>query len=184
MRLAFVVGLSLATFAFGSASGQEPAAGAPAEAQPKQAPSKSEGPKLNSGEPYEGVAPGGANLPPRAPKLPLHHGPQRLTWTGFQVRDGVPTVFLEVTGAPDYRVEAEKGAVIITLKNTVVPLRNNRRPLRVGAFNTPVESVETKVHGKDTRITIHTNDAGPPEHHERIEPAAGGFQMLLVALPK
>src|SRR6185503_1538148 len=139
----------------------------PAPDEPALKPAET-GMKVNPNNEYEGVAPGGSKLPPRAPKLPVRHGPKRLTWTGFQVRDGVPTVFLELTGAPDYRVATEKGAVVLTLKNTVVPLRNNRRPLRVSAFDTTVTDVETKVHGRDTRITIHTR-ADAPEHHERLE---------------
>lgn len=138
--------------------------------------------QLNPDGGYEGVAPGATHLPPRAPRLPLRRGPQRLTWTGFQVRNGVPTIFLELTGAPDYRVDERPGALVITLKNTIVPLRNNRRPLRVAAFGTPVTDVETRVHGRTTTITIHTKDAGPPHHRERVEPAAGGFQLLLVEL--
>ena len=80
---------------------------------------------------YKGVAPGAQALPPHPPKLPLKKGPQRMTWSGFQVKDGVPTVFLELTSAPEYHVEDAPGEVVVTLKNTVVPLRNNRRALDV-----------------------------------------------------
>lgn len=133
---------------------------------------------------YKGVAPGAHALPPRAPHLPLRHGPQRMTWSGFQVRDGVPTVFVETTALPDYRVEDEPGRVVVTLKNTVVPLRNNRRPLDVSAFQTGVESVETAAHGRDLRVIIKTRGGTRPEHHERVEEAAGGFRMLVIALPR
>ena len=66
---------------------------------------------------YRGVAPGAANLPPHPPKLPVTKGPQRLTWSGFQVRDGVPTVFVELTAAPDYHVSEAPGAVTVTLRS-------------------------------------------------------------------
>jgi hypothetical protein len=132
---------------------------------------------------YKGVAPGAQALPPHPPKLPLKKGPQRMTWSGFQVKDGVPTVFLEVTSAPEYHVEEAPGAVVVTLKNTVVPLRNNRRPLDVTAFDTAVKEVSAQPKGRDVRVTIKTRGGERPQHHERVEDAAGGFRMLVIALP-
>jgi hypothetical protein len=132
---------------------------------------------------YKGVAPGAQALPPHPPKLPVKSGPQRLTWSGFQVKEGVPTVFMELTAPPDYKVDVEKNAVVVTLRNTVVPLKNNRRPLRVGAFDTAVTDVETVAKGHDTRVTIHVKGDAPPSHRERVEAAAGGFQMLVIELP-
>jgi hypothetical protein len=132
---------------------------------------------------YKGVAPGAQALPPHPPKLPLKKGPQRMTWSGFQVKDGVPMVFVEVTSAPEYHVEDAPGAVIVTLKNTVVPLRNNRRPLDVAAFDTAVKEVSTQAKGKDVRVTIKTKGGERPAHHERVEDAAGGFRMLVIELP-
>ena len=135
--------------------------------------------KLNDGK-YGGVAPGAQNLPPKAPKMPLKRGPQRLTWSGFQVKDGTPTVFLELTGTPDYNVSERGNEIVVTLRNTVVPIKNNRRPLRVEAFKTPVKTVETATRGKETKVVIHTQNA--MSHKERVEQAAGGFQMLLIEL--
>jgi hypothetical protein len=139
-------------------------------------------PAINPGQEYHGVAPGAQNLPPRPPKLPLKHGPQRLTWTGFQNKDGVPTVFLELTATPDYRVAEEKDALVVTLRNTVVPIRNNRRPLRVEDFGTAVKTVETESKGSTTRVVIHSD--GPLGHNESVEPAAGGFHLLVIKLSK
>jgi len=132
---------------------------------------------------YKGVAPGAQALPPHPPKLPLKKGPQRMTWSGFQVKDGVPTVFVEVTSAPEYHVEDAPGEVVVTLKNTVVPLRNNRRPLEVAAFDTAVKEVSTQAKGKDVKVTIKTKGTERPAHHERVEDAAGGFRMLVIELP-
>jgi hypothetical protein len=137
---------------------------------------------LNPGGEYHGVAPGAQHLPPRPPKMPVKKGPQRLTWSGFQVRDGVPTVFVEVTGSPDYHVEAQKDSLVVTLRNTVVPIRNNRRPLRVEEFGTAVKTVETEAHGATTRVVIHGD--GPLGHSERVEPAAGGFQLVVIQVSK
>jgi hypothetical protein len=131
---------------------------------------------------YQGVAPGGQALPPRAPKLPLRKGPQRMTWSGFQVVNGVPTVFLEVTGEPQYSVEDEPGALTITLKNTVVPLKNNRRALDVNAFETAVQAVEAAPKGHDVRVTIKTKGTTKPVHHEHVQEAAGGFRLLVIEL--
>jgi hypothetical protein len=135
-------------------------------------------------EGYKGVAPGAQALPPHPPALPVPKGaPQRLTWSGFQVKDGVPTVFVELTAPPDYKIDEKKGALVVTLKNTVVPLKNNRRPLRVGAFDTDVTSVEAHPRGHDTQVVISTKGPGVPAHRERVEAAAGGFQMLVIELP-
>jgi hypothetical protein len=131
---------------------------------------------------YQGVAPGGQALPPRAPKLPLKKGPQRLTWSGFQVLNGVPTVFLEVTGEPQYSVDDEPGALTVTLHNTIVPLKNNRRALDVNAFDTAVQAVEAVPKGHDVRVTIKTRGTGKPQHHEHVQEAAGGFRMLVIEL--
>jgi hypothetical protein len=131
---------------------------------------------------YGGVAPGAPALPPHPPRLPLK-GPQRMTWPGFQVKEGVPTVFLEVTAAPDYQVEDAPGAVTVTLKNTTVPLKNNRRPLDVRAFATAVQEVATAPKGRDVRVTIKTKGSERPAHHERIEDGAGGFRILVIELP-
>jgi hypothetical protein len=132
---------------------------------------------------YKGVAPGAPALPPHPLRLPVRKGPQRMIWPGFQVKDGVPTVFLEVTAVPEYHVEDAPGAVTVTLKNTTVPLRNNRRPLDVTAFATAVKKVSTQKKGKDVRVTIETRGGGRPQHHERVEDAAGGFRMLVIELP-
>lgn len=128
---------------------------------------------------YEGVSIGGERLPPRATKKAS--GPPRMTWPGFQIHDGVPTVFLQTTGAPTYTVTETPGALVVTLHGTKIQLRNNQRPLDVSAFDTTVTEVTAKPHGKDVVVTIrHKNDV---IHREHVEPSAGGYQLLLVELP-
>jgi hypothetical protein len=139
------------------------------------------GPLLNDGK-YQGVVIGGDKLPPRAPKLPIKKGQQRLTWSGFQMKDGVPTVFLEVTGRPDYSVQSNGATLVVRLKRTTVHLRNNRRPLRLDAFDTTVKTVTTQPKGRDVEVHIETRTPNQ-SHRERIEPAAGGFQLLVIELP-
>jgi hypothetical protein len=129
---------------------------------------------------YAGVSLGGQGLPPHPPKLPLK-GQQRMTWPGFQIRDGVPTVFLQTTGAPNYAVADTAGAIRGTLRGTKIQLRNNQRPLKVAEFGTPITEVSAKPHGKDVVVTI--KHKGTAAHREHVEPGAGGFQMLVVELP-
>ena len=129
---------------------------------------------------YAGVTIGGEGLPPHPPKLPLK-GPQRMLWPGFQVRDGVPTVFLQTTGTPSYVVADGPGALTVTLRSTKIQLRNNQRPLKVGEFGTSVTEIAAKAHGRDVVVTIkHKGDAA---HREHVEPSAGGYQLLVVELP-
>ncbi len=129
---------------------------------------------------YEGVSIGGEGLPPHPPKLPMS-GPQRMTWPGFQIRDGVPTVFLQTTGAPNYAVTESPGVIVVTLRGTKIQLHNNQRPLDVREFKTSVTEVAAKPRGHDVVVTIrHKGDA---THHERVESSAGGYQLLLVELP-
>jgi hypothetical protein len=129
---------------------------------------------------YKGVAPGAPNLPPRAPKLPVA-GPARMTWPGFQVRDGVPTVFLELTGTVEWSVAAQPGKIVYTLKNTTVPVRNNRRALDVRAFKVPVKEIDARPKGKDVRVTVVVRSK--VDHREHVEDAAGGFKLLVIELP-
>src|SRR6185369_7394762 len=67
---------------------------APAEAAPARDAEEAPASPRGAGEPnpggYRGVAPGAQNLPPHPPRLPIKRGPQRMTWPGFQMRDGVP----------------------------------------------------------------------------------------------
>jgi hypothetical protein len=128
---------------------------------------------------YHGVAPGSDTLPPRAPKLPVK-GPVRMTFPGFQIRDGVPTVFFQLTGPVAWSVSAAHDKLVYTLTSTTVPLTNNRRPLNVSEFKTAVKAVEAKQHGRDVEVTIRLNKK--VTHKERTETAAGGYKFLVIEL--
>ncbi|MEO6954105.1 MAG: AMIN domain-containing protein [Polyangia bacterium] len=130
---------------------------------------------------YTGVSLDGQGTPPRASKRPVKKGFQRLTWPGFQVRDGMPTVFLQTTGTPDYTVTQTPGALLVTLHGTTISLRNNSRPLKVAAFGTDVSEVSAKAHGKDVVVTIRRTGTA---HRERVEASAGGYQILVIELPQ
>lgn len=129
---------------------------------------------------YAGVSIGSQNLPPHPPRLPLK-GPARMTWPGFQVRDGVPTVFLQTTGTPNYAVTETPGAIRVVLRGTKIQLRNNRRPLKVAEFGTNVTEIAAAQRGSEVVVTIkHKGEAG---HRERVEPSTTGLQLLVVEVP-
>jgi hypothetical protein len=128
---------------------------------------------------YKGVTPGGANLPPRPPRLPVA-GPARMTWPGFQIRDGAPTVFIELTSPVEWTVAEAGSSLVYTLKNVTIPLRNNRRVLEVREFHTAVRSIDARPKGRDALVTIHLSRK--VAHKERTEEAAGGFKLLVVEL--
>jgi hypothetical protein len=129
---------------------------------------------------YRGVAPGSDALPPHPPRLPVR-GPVRVTWPGFQVRDGVPTVFLQLTGPVDWSVAESGDKLVYTLRGAVIPLTNNKRPLRVGEFQTVVKEVSARARGRDVEITIRVRQK--VTHHERTTDGAGGFKFLVIELP-
>ncbi len=130
---------------------------------------------------YQGVTPGEENLPPRAPKLPVG-GPVRMTWPGFQVSEGVPRVFIELTGPIDWSVAESRGQLVYTLKQVVVPLRNNRRPLNVAEFQTAVTHVAVRPQGHNVQLVIRLRERARVAHREHLEGAAGGFKLLMIEL--
>ncbi len=164
----------------GTPEAEEPPPAKEPRQPPPPAPAPSpEAPKTVHPSTYKGVSIGGEHLPPRPPRLPVA-GPARVTWPGFQVRDGVPTVFVELTGPVEWSVEEKPGELTYLLKNTVIHLRNNRRPLDVKEFKTVVKEVDARAVGRDVRVTVRLR--GKAAHHERVEDAAGGFKLLVVEL--
>ncbi len=163
--------------------GDEPAlpAGTPGDPQAQA----QEGPQLQMR--YHGVAPGRAELPPHPPKLPLGKGPQRMTFPGFQVNEGVPTVFLQLSGPVEYSVSEKPGQVLLTLHDTVVNVRNNLRPLKVEAFRTPVQQVSIinrpntkKTKNSENTVTVIVEVKGQVAHQERLTMAENGYSMLVM----
>lgn len=170
----------------GAATEVAPAAGAPAEGgddialPPGMAGKGGPGLKMR----YQGVAPGRAELPPHPPQLPLAGGPQRLTWPGFQIKDGVPTVFLQLSGPVEFTVEEQEKALVVTLQDTIVPLRNNLNPLRVDQFNTPVQAVRVQRKKVDKRpvAVVTVSVKGPVTHKEQIVQAENGYSMFVLSV--
>jgi hypothetical protein len=104
-----------------------------------------------------------------------------MTFPGFQVRAGVPTVFFQLTGPVAWSVHEGSDKLVYTLTQTSVPLANNRRPLDVSGFGTPVKAVEAKQHGRDVEVTIRTTKR--VAHKEHTESSAGGYKFLVIELP-
>ena len=140
------------------------------------------GEPMHEGE-YQGVTIGADKLPPRAPKLPLKSGPPRLIWTGFQVKDGVPTLFVELTTQVPYRVVETADGVSLHLDGAKAPLRNNVRPLRLGFFDTAITDVTPKQQGKTLVLDVKRRGQGVLPHRERWQAGPGGYQLLLVEFP-
>ncbi len=140
------------------------------------------GPPLKEGH-YQGVVLGADHLPPRAPKLPIKSGPPRIVWTGFQIKEGVPTLFIELTGQVPYRVTDTPQGLAVHLDGAKAPLRNNLRPLRAGFFETAITDVEAKQQGKALVLHVKRRGKGVLTHRERWQEAPGGYQLLLVEFP-
>jgi hypothetical protein len=141
----------------------------PAQAAPEPSPA----------EAYRGVRPGAPHLPPQAPHA-APKGPAQLAWVGFEVRAGVPTVFLELTRPAAWKIVEGQGQLVVHLRSVTVPLTNNRRPLLVQEFGTAVREVVARPRGRDVDVIIRlTHEVA---HRERLEPAAGGFQLLVIEL--
>ena len=130
-------------------------------------------------EAYRGVRPGAPNLPPQTAH-PAPKGPAQLVWVGFEVRVGVPTVFLELTHPVTWKVVEADGRLVVHLRSVTVPLTNNRRPLLVQEFGTAVREVVARARGRDVEVIIRlTHEVA---HREHLEPAAGGYQLLVIEL--
>lgn len=129
---------------------------------------------------YHGVTPGQDRPPPPAPKGPPDKGFPRVTWVGFNVRAGVPTVFVQLSRPVAWSVAEEKGQLVYTLVGADVPLANNRRPLQVQEFGTAVKTVSARKRGRDVEVVISIG--ARVSHVERIENATGGMKFLVVEL--
>ena len=129
---------------------------------------------------YHGVTPGQDGPPPPSSKFPRGKSGPRLTWVGFNLRAGVPTVFVQLSAPVAWSLAADKGQLVYSLVGATVPLANNRRPLQVQEFGTAVKTVTARQRGRDVEVTIELS--GPVAHVERIESAAGGMKFLVIEL--
>ncbi len=71
---------------------------------------------------------------------------QDMDWIGFQQFEEVSRVFVRTTEKVKYHVDTSKpNLVVLTLHNTRVPLKNNRRRLDTRYFDSPVVAIQPKV---------------------------------------
>jgi hypothetical protein len=129
---------------------------------------------------YAGVAPGSGNLPPRAPSQPATA--QLMTWPGFQARpDGASRFFLQTTQPVVHDVQRQNRRVVITLRNTQLHLRNNRRTLETLYFNTPVSRMRIQRRGRDLTFVLDLRaDVAPSVSTQTGE---NGYHYLFVEFP-
>jgi hypothetical protein len=69
-----------------------------------------------------------------------------MNWIGFQQFQEASRVFVQTTEPVRYRVEqVSPKHVVLTLENTRVPLRNNRRAMDTRYFDSPVLNIQPKI---------------------------------------
>lgn len=179
IRIAVAVALWMSALVAG------PAVGAPrSKTIGKEAPVKKDGatPAREWEGPYGGVTPGGGGAPPDQKPPPA--GMQAVTWTGFRIlpEGGGSEVFLQLTGSVAHHEKGKGRRILITLDKTVVPLRNNLRPVIAGSFRgTPVERFRLRPTGKDqVRLEITLRRAST---HTVALHTQGQYTFLVVAFP-
>ena len=122
---------------------------------------------LNGGEPPE-------TRPPPA-------GLQAVTWPGFRVDNSGSEVFLQLTGQITYHQKAKGRHILVTLDKTVVPLRNNLRPIITQGFRGPVSSFRLRPVGTDAvRLDITLRRKATPSVSLATR---GKYTFLVVAFP-
>ena len=123
---------------------------------------------------YEGVSPGAGNAPPVPPKGSKHN---YVTWPGFIPQQGGARVFVQTTRAAQYDVQVTGQKVTVLIRDVRVHLRNNRLPLDMSFFNTPVKTAKLERRGKDVALVIDLKQAG----HPNVRPdTIGGYSYIYV----
>jgi hypothetical protein len=151
----------------------------------KESPAKQDGEQKIEKEweaPYGGVTPGGGIAPPEQKRPPS--GLQAITWTGFRLlpEGGGSEVFLQLTGSVTHQEKRKGSRILITLEKTVVPLRNNLRPVIAQSFRgTPVDRFRIRLVGKDqARLEIRLKRKST---HSVALRTQGQYSYLVVSFP-
>ena len=87
---------------------------------------------------YSGVTPG----LPRLPRIWLPRSARKrcyLTWTGFQIVPQGSRLFLQFNKRPSYKLVRKTGRLLLEIPACRVAHWNNRRPLDMRWFDTPVQ---------------------------------------------
>lgn len=130
---------------------------------------------------YDGVRPGGENLPPGS----IRAGEGRyITFPGFQMlEDGRSRVFIQTAIRMEPVMRRVEGGYELFLKDARIPLRTNRLPLETVHFETPLERVTVKQNKKGVTIRLklreRVGDLAP-----RVVQAKDGYFFILIELPR
>jgi hypothetical protein len=128
---------------------------------------------------YAGVTVNGGGEPPETKPPPA--GLQAVTWPGFKADKSGSEVFLQLTGQVTYHQKAKGHRISITLDKTVVPLRNNLRPMITRNFRSPVASFRLRPAGADSvRLDITLRRKAEPSVSMQNR---GKHTFLVVAFP-
>ncbi len=129
---------------------------------------------------YNGLAPGAASASP-LPKPNLNTWGSKLMWTGFQMTPGGSRLFFQTSSPVGYDVKPGGKAVMLTLRNCRVHLKNNQRGLDTRYFATPVRAVSLKQRRKDVEIHIGLKAAAAAE--PKVEPGPDGTSFVVLDFP-
>jgi hypothetical protein len=137
--------------------------------------------KESASRPYEGVAPGSANTPPRVQQAKSASA-LLLTWPGFQMLpSGESRFFVQTNREVAIESRAGSGSFRVVLKGVKVPVRNNRSPLVTRFFNTPVNRARVERRGRDAVFVLELRAEAVPQ--VTTEPGKDGFFFVFVTFP-
>jgi hypothetical protein len=105
-----------------------------------------------------------------------------VAWPGFQASPRGSRIFLAVTAQPTIVTQHAPGRLVYRLQNAVVPVRNNRRPLETGAFETPVERAYLRQRGRDVELVIELRAPVEPTLTQQADSA--GLQYVFLDFPR
>jgi hypothetical protein len=103
---------------------------------------------------YQGTTPGGGNSLPRVDEL---KGIQEayITWPGFMMLpEGGSRIFVQTTKPLKYTQKQDSKEITLSFADTKIFLSNNKNPLIMTYFNTPVQKVYVKQAGKRAELVI------------------------------
>lgn len=126
---------------------------------------------------YSGVSVEGNQVPPQAPAA-TGTKPALLTWTGFERGKASSRVFFQLNAGAAHDLKQQGKTVVLRLKNTRIHGRNNRRPLDLRYFKTPVETVRVAQRGKDTVVTVALKRDATPAISTK--PSGMGYLLLVL----
>lgn len=113
------------------------------------------------------IAPLPATAGPRDPAEPAAQDREapvgdrtEITFSGFQTfPDGSSRLFVRLTGKPRLTKNTSERTVIFLMENTFVGVRNNKNPLDVSHFQTPLLRAQLVEKGADVQLVMQLRKA-------------------------